>query len=178
MLSPMTLQVTNTRCLIEASKRLGLTTVAYDPNDNFICIKAGGKNLFFANYSTPFNTNSFSKISRDKELTYLLLKDMIRMPKTFGVFDPNYSEDGEIKNNKEQFSENLRKILNQINFPLVVKPNSLSRGTNFSLCKREEEVLSALEKIFNRNSRHYDFVALLQEYVEVAEEYRVIVYKS
>lgn len=163
---------------MEASRRLGLVSTTYDPNGNFICIKAGGKALFFANYSTPFNSDSFSKISRDKEFTHLLLKDVIKMPKTFGIFDPNYNEDGEIKNNKEEFSKNLKKILEEVNFPLVVKPNSLSRGTNFALCKKEEEVLPALERVFNRNSRHYDFVALIQEYVEVKDEYRVIVYKN
>lgn len=184
----MTHQTTNTRCLIEAAKRLGLAYKIFDDSGNLIEIESKGppathrgartgKKLFFANYSTPFNQNSFTRITRDKEFTYKILKDVIKMPKTVGFVDPEYNEGGEMRSMPVSLPEIADQICRQFNFPFVLKPRSLSRGRNFFICRKKEDAGSALRSIFEKN-QFYDYLALAQEYIEPKNEYRVVVFKN
>jgi glutathione synthase/RimK-type ligase-like ATP-grasp enzyme len=173
----MNQQTTNTRCLIEATKRLGLSCDIFDKNGNFLRVKVGNKNLDFANYSTPFNTNSFCKITRDKEFTSFLLNEVVKMPKTLAFVDPNYDEGGEIRPEPNTLENYINKIIQEFNFPIVLKPNSLHGGKNFSLCSSKEEIMNAFGKIFAKN-KDYDYLALAQEYVRAEAEYRAIVFKN
>lgn len=170
-------QTTNTRCLIEAAKRLGFSFEIFDKNGNLILIKAGGKNLFFANYSTPFNSDSFCKIAKDKEFTHFILKNIVKMPVTAGFFDPNYDEGGEIKSEANSYEKILKEIFEKFAFPVMVKPNSLSRGRNCFVCGGLDEVKAALQKIFEKN-QNYDYMALVQEYIKARNEYRAVVFKN
>ncbi len=186
----MIYQTTNTRCLIEACNRLGLVYKIFDENSNLIEVETKNGKLFFANYSTPFNSDSFCRITKDKQFTSLILKDAARMPKTAGIFDPNYDEGGEISalapksicdsqalTDTDGLRGIVEKITEQFDFPIVIKPKSLSRGRNFSICKNEEEILIALKKVFKKN-QNYDYVALAQEYVKPKVEYRVVVFRN
>lgn len=170
-------QTTNTRCLIKACQSLSIPYETLDTNGNFVALTVSGKkNLFFANYSTPFNSNSFCKIAKDKEFTRFLLKDVIQMPKTLGIFDPTYDEGGEIKN-IGSLENDIEQIMTGLEFPVVLKPNSLSGGRNYSLCRSKEEIKNTLQNIFKKDN-HYDYLALAQEYIEPQNEYRVIVFKN
>ena len=166
----MNLQILNTKIIKEVGEQLGFKVSIFDDNGNFISVKNQKSNLFFCNYSTPFNDHSFYSIVKDKEFTYRLLKDVVKMPKTLVINDPNYYG-GEINNNID-----LKKI-EKINFPLVVKPNSLSKGRGVALCHNKEEVLLAVENIF-LNNKNYDYLALIQEYIKSEEEFRVVVFKN
>lgn len=170
-------QTTNTRCLIEAAKRLDLACEIFDKNGNLARVRAGGKILDFANYSTPFNSDSFCKIANDKEFTHILLNRAVNMPKTTGFFDPNYDEGGEIKSEPNTLENIADEIAGRFGFPVVIKPNSLSRGRNFALCRSKEEISAALETIFTKDT-NYDFVALAQEYIKPKNEYRAVVFKN
>jgi glutathione synthase/RimK-type ligase-like ATP-grasp enzyme len=46
------------------------------------------------------------------------------------------------------------------------------------LCESREQVQESLEIIFNVNSKDYDYVALAQEYIEIAHEYRAVFYQG
>ncbi len=173
----MKLQTTNTRCLIEAAKRLGLPYEIFDKNGNFLRFRAGDKNLDFINYATPFNMNSFSKMTKDKEFTYFLVSKAVSMPKTLAFIDPNYDEGGEIKPEPKTLESMTDEIVKEFSLPVVVKPNSLSGGKNYFLCEKKENIITALEKIFYKN-KNYDYLALAQEYVIPKEEYRVVVFKN
>lgn len=173
----MNQQTTNARCLIEAAKRLSLSHEIFDENGNFVRVKCNEKVLDFVNYSTPFNTDSFCKISKDKEFTNFLLKEVIRMPKTTAFVDPDYDEGGEIKlalNTTENITEEITK---NFSYPIVVKPNSLSRGRNYFLCGSKKEVVRSLKTIYEKN-KDYDYLALAQEYVKPAAEYRAIIFQN
>ncbi len=61
-------------------------------------------------------------------------------------------------------------------FPLIVKANSLSRGINVYKCENKQEVAEAVNNIFNKESKNYDHVLISQDYLEIKEEYRVVVY--
>lgn len=173
----MIYQTTNTRCLIEACKRLNLSYKVFDENGNLIEVETKNGKLFFANYSTPFNSGSFCKISKDKQFTYMILKNFVKIPKMVGFFDPNYDEGGELKSAPGNIQKISEDIANQFIFPVVIKPKSLSRGRNFSICQNKEDILIALKKVFEKN-QNYDYVALAQEYIKPKVEYRVIVFKN
>src|SRR3989344_8279821 len=120
----MIYQTTNTHCLIEAANRLNFWYKIFDENGNLIEIKTKNGKLFFANYGTPFNTDSFSKIAKDKGFTSLILKDVIRMPKTVSFFDPDYNEGGELKSINNTLENITEEISKNFDFPMVIKPRS------------------------------------------------------
>jgi hypothetical protein len=173
----MIYQTINTRCLIEAAKRLNLPYKIFDENGNLVEVKSNGKKLFFANYSTPFNPDSFCKIAKDKEFTHFILGEAVRMPKAIGFFDPDYDEGGEIVSGPNTYKNIASGISRQFGFPVVIKPNSLSRGRNFFVCGSEVEILAALKKIFEK-TQNYDYVALAQEYIKPKNEYRTVIFKN
>ena len=63
-------------------------------------------------------------------------------------------------------------------FPVILKRNRGAGGNNVFLCKTREQIKEALEIIFNVNSKDYDHVALAQEYIEIAHEYRAVFCKE
>lgn len=166
----MNLQILNTKIIKEVGEQLGFKVFIFDENGNFISVKTQKGDLFFCNYSTSFNTHSFYSIVKDKEFTYRLLRGVVRMPKTLAITDPNYYV-SEINN-----SIDLKRI-EEIGFPLVIKPNNLSKGRGVALCHNQEEVLSAIKNIF-LNNKNYDYLALAQEYIDSEEEFRVVVFKN
>lgn len=171
-------QLANTRCLAEACRRLKLPVRTYDGNGNLLSVKIGGREFFFANYATPFNSGSFCRIAKDKEFTRLVLGDTVPMPKTKGVLDPHYDgAGGGEETPASMLSGAVSDILKEFSFPLMIKPNSLSRGRNCSLCATAGEIAPALAGVF-RKDRDYDYVALVQEYVKPKAEYRVVVFQN
>ena len=56
--------------------------------------------------------------------------------------------------------------------------NKGSHGDNVFLCKTAEEVDHAINKIFDSNSKFYDYIALAQEYLPIQKEYRVIIFRE
>ncbi|HEY9584412.1 MAG TPA: hypothetical protein VJI33_02435 [Candidatus Paceibacterota bacterium] len=173
----MIYQTTSTRLLIEAAKRLGFPYKIFDENGNLVEVETKEGKLLFANYGTPFNTDSFSKIAKDKGFTNLILKEVIKMPKTVSFFDPNYNEGGELKSINNTLENITEEISKNFDFPMVIKPRSLSRGRNFSICNNRDEISAALKKVFEKN-QNYDYVALSQEYIKPKHEYRVVVFKN
>jgi glutathione synthase/RimK-type ligase-like ATP-grasp enzyme len=172
----MSSQIINIKCLIEAVKRLGFRYQIIDRNGNFVRVKIGEKYLDFTNYSTTFNTESFAKIAKDKDFTYQLLSPIVNMPKTIGFSDPSYEKEEIISDfDLENITKN---ITESFSFPMVIKPNALSQGRKFSVCKNESDIKNSLKIIFNKNDLRYDYVALVQDYIEIDIEYRVVIFEN
>ncbi len=131
--------------------------------------------LFIAN-NLGLNDEVVGKISVDKFYSYLLLNKTISMPKTFSFVDPNADD---IYEGFSKFKSNVsvvEEIAAMHKFPLIVKANSLSRGINVYKCENKQEVAEAVNNIFNKESKNYDHVLISQDYLEIKEEYRVVVY--
>lgn len=165
-------------CLIQACKNLKLAYHYYDKNNNFIEIKTPKSPLFFTNSSTSFNTEAIAKICLDKDFTYLLLQDKIKMPFTTSFFDPNslnkYSHYKDFLSQEEI----VKHIENNFSLPVIIKRNSGHRGQNVFLCQNAEEIYHALEKIYHKKSQNYDCVALAQKYIKPYKEYRAIFFRQ
>lgn len=170
--------LTNIEILLAACEELNIPYEILHPSQNLIRIKHRGENYYFVNYMMPFNSASIAQIFKDKEYTYQLLNGKINTPRTIGFFSPHCQE----KYKKYLTFPDIESILLEVhkNFalPMILKKNRGAGGNNVFLCETTEQVKEALEIIFNIDSKDYDYVALAQEYIEIAHEYRAVFCKE
>jgi len=170
--------LTNIEILLAACEELNIPYEILHPSQNLIRLKQGGEEYYFVNYMTPFNSASVAEIFKDKEYTYQLLNGKINTPRTLGFVSPHCEE----KYKKYLSFPDIESIVLEVNkkfaFPVILKRNRGAGGNNVFLCKTREQIKEALEIIFNVNSKDYDYVALAQEYIEIAREYRAVFCKE
>lgn len=168
----------NTRCVRTACERLDIPFKVHDEYGNFISVTLDPVR-FFVNAFTPFNSSSVDKICKDKEFTYRLLKDVARMPRTKGYFDP-HPQDARYESYvvEASYEAVAESIVRDFGLPVMVKMNSGALGTNVYLCTMSDDVLIAVKTIFNHDLPSSDFVALAQEYIKGVKEYRAIVFRG
>jgi len=166
--------LTNIQILVAACEELNIPYEILHPSQNLIRLKQGGEEYYFVNYMTPFNSASVAEIFKDKEYTYKLLNGKINTPRTLGFVSPHCEE----KYKKYLSFPDIESIVLEVNkkfaFPVILKRNRGAGGNNVFLCETREQIKEALEIIFNVNSKDYDYVALAQEYIEIAHEYRAV----
>ncbi len=170
--------LTNIEILLAACEELKIPYEILHPSQNLIRLKQGGEEYYFVNYMTPFNSASVAEIFKDKEYTYKLLNGKINTPRTLGFVSPHCEE----KYKKYLTFPDIESIVLEVNkkfaFPVILKRNRGAGGNNVFLCESREQIKAALEIIFNVNSKDYDYVALAQEYIEIAREYRAVFCKE
>jgi glutathione synthase/RimK-type ligase-like ATP-grasp enzyme len=163
--------------LEEAAKRLGLSFEFFDTHRNLV--RVGTKPpLLFSGTITPFNSEMTAKICRDKEYAYFLLRNKIAMPHSRGFLDPGCDEEYSHYLQFHSVDVIVTEILREFSLPVIIKKNAGARGRNVFLAKEKDEVAAALQKIFNRDSADYDYIALAQEYLNISHEYRVVVHSG
>ncbi|MEG4047964.1 YheC/YheD family protein [Microcoleus sp. Pol17_C1] len=170
--------LTNIEILLAACEELNIPYEILHPSQNLIRLKQGGEEYYFVNYMTPFNSASLAEIFKDKEYTYQLLNGKINTPRTLGFVSRHCEE----KYKKYLSFPDIESIVLEVNkkftFPVILKRNRGAGGNNVFLCESREQIKAALEIIFNVNSKDYDYVALAQEYIEIAHEYRAVFCKE
>lgn len=136
-----------------------------------------GKNFhtFIAN-NPGLNDEVVRKLCNDKYYSFVLLKDVISFPKTTNFIDPFADEIYQGQAIFDSYSEVVDEIVENHQLPVLVKANNLSRGINIFKCENREQVLKAVKAIFNQQSKDYGHVLISQDFVEIEEEYRVVVY--
>ena len=80
--------LTNIRVLIAACQELNIDFKFLHSSHNFVQLKINSHPYLFANYTTPFNSEVNAAICKDKGLTYELLKNKVRIPKTISFLSP------------------------------------------------------------------------------------------
>lgn len=130
--------------------------------------------LFSINHLNPFISYATSRLLKDKSLTYQLLNKKITMPKQISFFDPNTNQEHSEFVKYKDINQILSKIEKEFTYPVIVKKNQGSIGVNVFKCENKNQVAQSLNKIFDKNSRHYDYIALVESYIDIAFEYRVI----
>jgi len=163
----------NNKLWIKAFQQLQVPYEILNENGNLFKAEIGEQNYLWANYTTPFNPESTVKIAKDKGFTYQILKNKIKQPKTASYLNPNveekYQEYFHFKNNSEICDDISLKFV----YPIIIKRNSGFGGNNVFLCQNKFESQKALEAVFE-NNKNFDYMALVQEKIEIATEYRVI----
>ena len=129
---------------------------------------------YFQISRTPFNSEVISGVCRDKAHTYDLLAPVIRMPETTSFLDWNTDSEYKKYLNHHSETEIIADIENRFTYPLVIKPNRGALGQNVCLCNRRDQLAQALNEIFNKRSKNYDYIALAQQYISAEKEYRLV----
>lgn len=161
------------QCVVQACENLKIPYTFLDENQNFVRIDLK-KPYYFINFTSPFGRHDIVRVCRDKEFTYRLVKHAIRTPKTSGFLDP-FCREGYRKYAKiKSYDEITAAIQTEYAFPVIVKRNQGTRGRNVFLCRNKSEIKTALQKIFNPDTKTYDYVAIAQEYIPIYREFRVV----
>lgn len=168
----------NISLVIHACDQLGLQYSFKDRNKNLLFVTTGDKHVTFLNSSTSFNNETVAKICKDKSFTYQLLNKFVSMPKTLDYLDPEVPAEFKsyvLQKNNTEVTDN---ILSNFSFPIVLKPNQKSHGTNVFKCSNEVEILAAVNTIFDKKTINYDYLLLAQECIQSKQEFRVITFKG
>lgn len=162
-------------CLKQACLNLGLSFKQIDQEGLFLSVKINNKNQYFISNQVPLNNHLTGMIIKDKFRTYQLLNKLIKMPKTISFMDPHVKELYQPYLKEKSLEEIANKIKSEFDNPVVIKKNSGSQGNNVFQTKNKKEIIAAVKKIFNQESQFYDHIALAQEKINIAKEYRVTV---
>ena len=167
-------QIVNTKYLTKACEELSFPYEVLDKNGNFIKIK----DQYFVNGRMPFNNGSLDTIARDKDFTHKLLENQILMPKSVSYINPDCDQKYSSYIQYKNLDEILDNVEENFNYPVVVKMNRGRMGIHVYKCEDRGSVKESLEKIFNQNQQNYDYISLVQEYIEIEKEYRAIWFKG
>ena len=164
----------NLKALIAACDNLGLSYSFCHPTKNLIEVRVSKKSFVFTNWATPLNSQSVMQLCQDKDYFYNYFKDVVAMPKSLAFF--NHKCDAKYKSYLEYKSikEMVKRAQSEFSYPMIVKKNRGSWGRNVFKVNNAKELQEALEKIFDLNSAEFDYVALVQEYIEIAREFRAL----
>ncbi len=158
----------NIRILRAALEEMDLP---YSSIDGFFdALIVGGHS--FVRASTPFNAESLGALCRDKDAVYRLLGEKILQPRTKSFLDPagRYPEVV-----REKTIGAMIAAASDFLYPRIVKMNQGERGINVFIVQNDEESKAAFEMIFDKSSKNYDFIALVQEYIDPKREFRAVI---
>jgi glutathione synthase/RimK-type ligase-like ATP-grasp enzyme len=170
--------LTNIEILLAACDELNIIYEILHPSQNLIRIKHSREDYFFVNYMTPFNSGSITQILKDKEYSCQLLNGNINTPKTISFVSPHCDDKYKKYLSFPDIDSMVLEVDKTLALPVILKRNRGSGGNNVFLCASREQIKAALENIFNINSKDYDYVALAQEYIDIAREYRAVFCKE
>lgn len=173
--------VRSQEALIQACKDLGLEYDIIHEDEISVKVRAGKYNLYYTHWYNPYNRADVKRIVKDKDLSYTILSDVIEIPKWRAFIDPdisstypNYANMGTVRPYKEIMSI----IKDNFTYPLIIKPNMKSMGIHVAEVNDESGVMRALKTVFDAENRKYDYIAIAQEKIDIAHEYRVITFRS
>ncbi len=153
---------------------MGIPYESHHKTNNLISVVVNGRSYPFVNWTTPLNTQSVMKLCQDKDYFYSFYHDVVRMPKTVSFLNP-YTEEkyAQYLNGNTIFSI-IEKIEAAFTYPLIVKKNRGSWGSNVFKVENRRSLEKGLLEIFNMSSSKFDFIGLAQEFIDIETEYRVI----
>ncbi|MCD8507437.1 hypothetical protein LRY65_01520 [Candidatus Woesebacteria bacterium] len=165
-------------CIQKACQRLSIPYEHIGSSGAFLRCWINDQTYTFIANEVPFNSHIVTRITSDKTFTGELLKEVIALPKSKSYIDPDCEPVFQPFREFQSVAEIEEDIMNHFSFPLVIKMNRGSQGKNVFKCTNSAEIQNALHHIYDQSSRLYDHVALVQAYVPIAREFRVIVFQQ
>jgi glutathione synthase/RimK-type ligase-like ATP-grasp enzyme len=166
--------LTNIKMLLGACKKLSIEFEILHPNQNLVKVKLSDREYYFTNYSTPLIPQSIAEIFKDKQYFYQVFRDIVKMPRTVSFISPYCDQKYKEYLRYSTIDEIIAEIENNFELPVIVKRNRGSGGNNVFKCFDLLQIRNALDCIFNVNSKNYDYVALVQEAINIVKEYRSV----
>ena len=165
---------TNLKALIKACQRRGLNYKIYHDSQNMVDVLYKQNSYLFINWKTPLNSESVARLCLDKDYFYTLYKDVIKMPRTKGFMKPDGNDKYAQYRKEKDPDQTLEAIEEAFPYPLILKKNRGSWGTNVFKVNNKSELAEAIKTIFNLKSKDFDYVALGQEYLRIKTECRAV----
>ena len=166
--------LTNIKMLLAACKKLSIEYEILHPNQNLVKVKLSDREYYFTNYSTPLIPQSIAEIFKDKQYFYQVFRDIVKMPRTVSFISPYCDQKYKEYLRYSTTDDIIAEIENSFELPVIVKRNRGSGGNNVFKCFDLLQIRNALDCIFNVNSKNYDYVALVQEPINIVKEYRSV----
>ncbi len=166
------------RCLTEACKQLNVDFSFLDEEQNLVELQIHHKTFLFQSNRTPFNTEALAGLCLDKGHTWQMLHPHIRMPQTLAFMDIDVPSKYHHYLRYTTREAIIVEIENTFTYPLVVKRNRGALGNNVFLCQDRVDVMTALDQIYNKELKGYDYVALAQEFIPAQQEYRLVCFRG
>jgi glutathione synthase/RimK-type ligase-like ATP-grasp enzyme len=166
--------LTNIKMLLAACKKLSIEYEILHPNQNLVKVKLSDREYYFTNYSTPLIPQSLAEIFKDKQYFYQVFRDVVKMPLTVSFISPYCDQKYKEYLRYSTTDDIIAEIENSFELPVIVKRNRGSGGNNVFKCFDLLQIRNALDCIFNVNSKNYDYVALVQEPINIVKEYRSV----
>ena len=166
--------LTNIKMLLAACKKLSIEYEILHPNQNLVKVKLSDREYYFTNYSTPLIPQSLAEIFKDKQYFYQVFRDVVKMPLTVSFISPYCDQKYKEYLRYSTTDDIIAEIENSFELPVIVKRNRGSGGNNVFKCFDLLQIHNALDCIFNVNSKNYDYVALVQEPINIVKEYRSV----
>src|SRR5688572_25443975 len=113
--------ITATTLITQAARELGVSYEFIDDAEAFLYLQFGQKRHYIINNTLGLISNVDQKIARDKNYQYLLLKDVIDLPRTKSYLDwsSKYGEFAKFKSIETIAAD----ILNEFSLPVIIKRN-------------------------------------------------------
>lgn len=166
--------LTNIKMLLEACQNRGIAYEILHPNQNLVRVTVGDRDYYFTNYSTPLTSQSIAEIFKDKQYFYQIFHDVVSMPRTTWFISPYCNEKYREYLQFTSIADIVSELDQKFAKPMIIKRNRGSGGNNVFLCDNISQVQEALERIFDVESKSYDYVALAQEPISIVKEYRCV----
>ncbi|MBI5645202.1 cyanophycin synthetase, partial [Candidatus Kaiserbacteria bacterium] len=122
-----------------------------------------GKKSYFRYNTLDLNPVGASDVAKDKDYAAFFMRKM-SYPTVRG--DAFFSDEWARAIGSKKTIDSAYRFARKIGFPVIVKPNSGSQGTDVSLVNTKQEFYTTLKKIFK-----HDRIALVQRYVS-GRDYR------
>jgi len=171
--------IANIRCLIKACQELDIPFETFHTSKNVVLV---AKKHLFTNWSTPLISHSLARLFIDKDFTYTfcqqILTDSIQMPFSKAYLTPHIEQDFQPELQFYSTDEIITDISKNFVFPLIVKRNSGTHGEGVYKVSSIDELSQPINNIFNENNKNWDYVALVQTYIEAKAEFRLIVFNN
>jgi glutathione synthase/RimK-type ligase-like ATP-grasp enzyme len=164
----------NLEILALACKQMGLSCRVPHPNEGVLLVDKEGIEYPFVNWSTPLNSHAHSFLCQDKDYFYRTFKEQVNMPSTKAYLVPQPDKRFSDLVEFSDIASIVRDIKSYFDLPVIIKPNRGSWGLNVSKACSAQEVQESLDVIFDANSKHHDYCALAQQYIEIATEIRSV----
>jgi len=169
------IQIANVRCAALACEEMNIPYKVIDSIGNAIEVSIANERYYFVYSRNPMTTITESAICTHKGYADALFKDELPLPHTQTFFDPK-SEHYVLENDIKNYDDVLRLVLETFEtLPVIVKMSTGLQGRNVFLCKNRREIKRAIRIIFNQKKRNYATSLVVQEYIDIQKEFRVIV---
>ncbi len=160
--------------LIEVCRQRSIPFQLNVQSGNSIAIQLNHQFYHFINWSTPLNSHAVAELCLDKGFFYESFHNQLITPETKMILDPqcNALYRDYVKN--ESLEQIVDEIEQDFQYPMIVKRHRGFGGRGVFKVQQRSALLSAIQGLFDKQSALYDYIVLVQQYINACKEYRAV----